>query len=268
MTDNLITSEEVLVEITNRVMARITENSESLDDMEVLEDASQVGSLPAYKVDSSELVRVPLNFLRERVDEAAGLVEESNRQLNDYLTNTATPAAERAEQAATSANNKTTELTNTINTLVNNTVGEQGSVTTAVANMNSRLTELEVGIIGENGSITNIVKEGGIIDQAISSMNEEATDKIDALKAKAESDLAEVTNNAAEFKASVEQAATVVTNSATDITELKKKVGNVTIKTISITQYEGMTEEQKDPNTLYFCYEEDITALTPETPTV
>lgn len=84
-------------ELIQDVINEITTQSTSIDELEVVTDLAQTESLPAYKKDSTELVRVPIPLISKPAIDAA---DSANRAAN---------AANSAAGAATTAKNETNE---------------------------------------------------------------------------------------------------------------------------------------------------------------
>lgn len=111
-------------ELIQDVVNEITTQSTSIDELEVVSSLSQTESLPAYKKNSTELVRVPIPLISKPATDAA---EAANRAAN---------AANGAAEAATTAKNEAIEAKEATVTATQNANDATSRVNQAMDNIN------------------------------------------------------------------------------------------------------------------------------------
>lgn len=111
-------------ELIQDVVNEITTQSTSIDELETVTSLSQTESLPAYKKDSTELVRVPIPLISKPAIDAA---DAANRAAN---------AATSAADAATTAKNEANTAKQEANTATQNANDAASRVNQAMDNIN------------------------------------------------------------------------------------------------------------------------------------
>ena len=111
-------------ELIQDVVNEITTQSTSIDELEVVDNLSQTESLPAYKRDSTELVRVPISLISKPAVDAADV---ANRAAN---------AANSAADAATTAKNEAIAAKEATETATQNANDATSRVNQAMDNIN------------------------------------------------------------------------------------------------------------------------------------
>lgn len=140
-----LTSEE-REELIQDVVNEITTQSTSIDELETVTSLSQTESLPAYKKDSTELVRVPIPLISQPAVAAA---EAANR-----AASAANSAAESAVQIkneteqAKQDTEKATEAANDATARVNNAMDNINEIKNTANNADTLSKKLEKQLNG------------------------------------------------------------------------------------------------------------------------
>ena len=111
-------------ELIQDVVNEITTQSTSIDELQTVSSLSQTESLPAYKKNSTELVRVPIPLISKPAIDAA---DAANRAAN---------AANSAADAATTAKNEAVEAKEATETATQNANDATARVNQAMDNIN------------------------------------------------------------------------------------------------------------------------------------
>lgn len=143
-------------ELIQDVVNEITTQSTSIDELPVVESLDQTDSLPAYRKDSTTLVRVPLPMISRPAVEAADAANMAASAANSAAAQ-ATQAKEEATQAktateeataaandATSRVNQAMDEINTIKTTANNADGLSKKLSNQLGDYNITVTT-EIG---------------------------------------------------------------------------------------------------------------------------
>lgn len=97
-------------ELIQDVINEITTQSTSIDELEAVSDLSQTESLPAYRKNTSTLVRVPISLISKPATDAAA---SANRAAS--AAESAAALANQAKEEATTAKGETEEATQAAN---------------------------------------------------------------------------------------------------------------------------------------------------------
>lgn len=128
-------------ELIQDVVNEITTQSTSIDELEVISDLSQTESLPAYKKDTSTLVRVPIPLISKPAVDAAA---SANRAASS--ANSAADAANQAKEEANQAKEATEEATQAANDAtarVNNAMDNINSIKDTAESADALSKQLE-----------------------------------------------------------------------------------------------------------------------------
>lgn len=112
-------------ELIQDVVNEITTQSTSIDELPEVDSLDQTGSLPAYKKDSTELVRVPIPLISKPATDAA------------VSANAAASAANSAAEQATQAKNEAVEAKQNAETATSEANDATARVNQAMDNINS-----------------------------------------------------------------------------------------------------------------------------------
>ena len=119
-------------ELIQDVVNEITTQSTSIDELPVVESLDQTDSLPAYRKDSTTLVRVPLPMISRPAVEAADAANMAASAANSAAAQ-ATQAKEEATQAKT-ATEEATAAANDATSRVNQAMDEINTIKTTANN--------------------------------------------------------------------------------------------------------------------------------------
>ena len=139
-------------ELIQDVVNEITTQSTSIDELPVVESLDQTDSLPAYRKDSTTLVRVPLPMISRPAVEAADAANMAASAANSAAAQatqakeevtqakTATEEATAAANDATSRVNQAMDEINTIKTTANNADGLSKKLSNQLGDYNITVT--------------------------------------------------------------------------------------------------------------------------------
>ena len=95
--------------IIRDAVAEISGQSISIDELDTVEEVSDVDSLPAYRNTDGTLVRVPINLLSEPIKQAIDSANHAATRASDAAT-----SADTAARAANLAASRATEAADTV----------------------------------------------------------------------------------------------------------------------------------------------------------
>ena len=143
-------------ELIQDVVNEITTQSTSIDELPVVESLDQTDSLPAYRKDSTTLVRVPLPMISRPAVEAADAANMAASAANSAAAQ-ATQAKEEATQAKT-ATEEATAAANDATSRVNQAMDEINTIKTTANNADGLSKKLSNQLGYYNITVTT---EGG-----------------------------------------------------------------------------------------------------------
>ena len=143
-------------ELIQDVVNEITTQSTSIDELPVVESLDQTDSLPAYRKDSTTLVRVPLPMISRPAVEAADAANMAASAANSAAAQ-ATQAKEEATQAKT-ATEEATAAANDATSRVNQAMDEINTIKTTANNADELSKKLSNQLGYYNITVTT---EGG-----------------------------------------------------------------------------------------------------------
>lgn len=112
-------TQEEKKELIQEVINEITTQSTSIDELDTVDNVNSVDSLPAYKKDTTSLVKVPIPLISKPAVDAAATANAAAEKANTAAQNadaaktaaqTATQEAQKAKENAEEATRKTTEV--------------------------------------------------------------------------------------------------------------------------------------------------------------
>lgn len=129
-------------ELIQDVVNEITTQSTSIDELQEVSNLNQTTSLPAYKKDSTDLVKVPISLISQPAIDAATLANAAASSANSAAAqatqakNEAIEAKNNADEATTTAQEATAKVNQAMDTIISikNTADNADTLSKALSN--------------------------------------------------------------------------------------------------------------------------------------
>lgn len=145
-------------ELIQDVINEITTQSTSIDELDVVNSVSLVDSLPAYKRDTSTLVKVPIPLISKPATDAAVTANAAAEKANTAAQNAdaakqaadeATTAAIEAKEAAEAATTRTIEVAGGLETAINEISTKANDADKLSKKLSQQLGDYTIAILTE-----------------------------------------------------------------------------------------------------------------------